>query len=502
MAEELAKNLENTLNNFKKIINDVTSRLLTLKSFDELAATLYDLINESFNLKGGAMYIFNAGRFELVSEFGDFNANDVNSLQEANIIEWVLNNAKPVIYPEKHTYFLLPFTRGEEHIAFFIGILNSEDVSVITSEEEEIMKVIMFQASSIAKSVMLYEELNTRKNEIEYLKDYYSTILNNLNSSIIIFDENQKILFTNSTFKNNFGSYENLDDGLKEKIRLMFIDSTGDKFTFTEYEDENRFLSLGSMKFVFSKSTNYILIVDDISNTKQLQKLKQLDKMKSDFLANVLHELRTPLGSFKAYIETILDSIDDLDKDTLLEFIKILKGESDRLEAIVENIVGFALLSSEMENVNKEKVNLKEIVVEVVQKLKEALTDREIEVEIDIPDKANVIFDRKMLKQLITHIVDNAFKYSDFSKDKSYLRIYLNGKILVFEDNGIGISDENKDKIFEEFFRADKSHTIPGTGIGLNIAKRLAQINGCELKLLESEPNEGSKFAVIFEGIL
>jgi two-component system OmpR family sensor kinase len=155
-----------------------------------------------------------------------------------------------------------------------------------------------------------------------------------------------------------------------------------------------------------------------------------------------------------------------------------------------------------MENVNKEEVNLKKIIVEVVQKLKEALTDRNIEVEINVPDEVNVMFDKKMLRQLITHIVDNAFKYSDFSKDKNYLKIYLDGKILVFEDNGIGISDENKDKIFEEFFRVDESHTIPGTGIGLNIAKRLAQINGCELKLLESKLNDGSKFALIFEEIL
>ncbi len=503
MGEELANNLENTLNNFKRIINEITSRLLTLKDFQELAATLYELIGEVFKIKSGAMYTFKAGRFEMVSKFDDFDVDNVTSLEEANIVEWVLNNAKPIIYPEKHTYLLIPFSQGEEHIAFFVGVLNSDDASVITSEQEEILKVIMFQTSSIAKSVMLYEELNEQKNEVEYLKDYYSSILNNLNSSILILDDDMNTVFTNTVFKQNFVDYNDIDDSLKEKIKLMILDSSEDSFSFMEYEDKDKFLSLGIMKFTFSHNTNYILIIDDISNTKQLQKLKQLDKMKSDFLANVLHELRTPLGSFKAYVETILDSIDVLDKDTLLDFMKVLQGESDRLEAIVENIVGFALLSSKMENVDKEQVNLFDSINEVVEKYKNNFDDKKIDIKIDIDKNIKVSFDPKMLKQIINHIIDNAAKYADYdNKSDNYLKIYMDNDMLVFEDNGIGIADENKDKIFEEFFRVDESHTIPGTGIGLNIATRLAQINGAKLLLLDSKLGEGSKFGLIFSEIL
>jgi len=235
-----------------------------------------------------------------------------------------------------------------------------------------------------------------------------------------------------------------------------------------------------------------LVVIHDITE------IRKLETVRSDFIANVSHELKTPLTSIKGFIETLLEGALD-DKENNRNFLTIIQEHAERLNNLVNDLLSLSHLESKEITLDKENVNLRQLVEGVIIGFKSQLTKRNIEVKDELPATLSIKADKDRIEQVITNLIDNAIK---FNKDKGTIKVYsqdANGKIkIIVEDSGIGIPEKDITRIFERFYRVDKarSRELGGTGLGLSIVKHIVELhNGCVG--VESTEGFGSKFWLI-----
>jgi two-component system OmpR family sensor kinase len=242
--------------------------------------------------------------------------------------------------------------------------------------------------------------------------------------------------------------------------------------------------------------------IRDISGTKELEKMKKIEKMKNEFLSTMSHELRTPLSSIKAYSETLISSLEMIDKEMLEEFLTTIHNESEHLEALLNNLLDYSKLETHTLTIDRTKTDMIELMNSVIKALNDSIESKSIEVSVELEEDSIILdIDKTRIKQVLLNLIQNAVKYHDESKDKKVIKILIRTTlkecIIKIEDNGLGIAEEHLDKIFEKFYRADSSLTynVQGTGIGLAIVKELVDLHGGSINV-ESVLGEGSTFTL------
>ena len=224
-----------------------------------------------------------------------------------------------------------------------------------------------------------------------------------------------------------------------------------------------------------------------------------LEKMRGEFVANVTHELKTPLTSISGFIETLQAGAIN-DPEISGRFIDIIAIETERLKRLIDDI----LTLSDIENrnqVNKTRINVKNSVESTVSFLKPIADERKIVLISEVAEDMVIEGDEDRFRQMLFNLTENAIKYSNESE-----RVWITGKtkedcnIISVKDEGIGIPAEHLDRLFERFYRVDKSRSrkVGGTGLGLSIVKHIAVLFGAKLEV-ESEVGKGSEFRVIFK---
>lgn len=224
-----------------------------------------------------------------------------------------------------------------------------------------------------------------------------------------------------------------------------------------------------------------------------------LEKMRGEFVANVTHELKTPLTSISGFIETLQAGAIN-DPEISVRFIDIIAIETERLKRLIDDI----LTLSDIENrnqVNKTRINVKNSVESTVSFLKPIADERNIVLISEVAEDMVIEGDEDRFRQMLFNLTENAIKYSNESG-----RVWITGKteadcnIISVKDEGIGILAEHLDRLFERFYRVDKSRSrkVGGTGLGLSIVKHIAVLFGAKLEV-ESEVGKGSEFRVIFK---
>ena len=232
-----------------------------------------------------------------------------------------------------------------------------------------------------------------------------------------------------------------------------------------------------------------LVVIHDITE------IRRLETVRSDFVANVSHELKTPLTSIKGFVETLLEGALD-DKENNRNFLKIIQDHAERLNSLVDDLLSLSHLESKEITLNKKGFNLRQQLEEVVLGFKSQSKRLNIEISNDLPAGITVNADKDRIEQVFTNLIDNAIK---FNKEKGFVRIYaqeVNGKIKVFvEDSGIGIPGKDISRIFERFYRVDKarSRELGGTGLGLSIVKHIVELHSGSIGV-ESTEGFGSKF--------
>ena len=238
-------------------------------------------------------------------------------------------------------------------------------------------------------------------------------------------------------------------------------------------------------------------VIGFIINIENITEYAKLENMRKEFVANVSHELKTPITSIQGFIET-LKMTDNLDEDTKNRFLTIIENEATRLTRLIDDI----LLLSTIENKTKkkvEKVDLFEVFEEVHEVINYIAKKKNIKVKYDFENKDIDLWEYSgYIRQILLNIISNAIKYTGENGKVSIKQYIKSEKVFIeVKDNGIGIPEEDIERIFERFYRVDKarSRSVGGTGLGLAITKHMVKALNGNVKV-ESEVGVGSKFII------
>ncbi len=226
-------------------------------------------------------------------------------------------------------------------------------------------------------------------------------------------------------------------------------------------------------------------------------KLQKIDASRQEFVANVSHELKTPLSSMKVLIESLLFQ-ENVPEDMYKEFLTDTNSEIDRLTEIINSLLVLVKLDRKVVPINAEMINMNELIFGIIKRLKPLASKRNIEVAYDEEKDVIAEVDKVKISLAITNLIENGIKYN---KDEGQVRVKLDGDhqnvYISVEDTGIGIPEEEQNKIFDRFYRIDKTRDreTGGTGLGLSITQRTVLLHNGSIKIMSKE-NEGTTFVV------
>jgi two-component system phosphate regulon sensor histidine kinase PhoR len=241
--------------------------------------------------------------------------------------------------------------------------------------------------------------------------------------------------------------------------------------------------------FEDKKVSGCVAVIHDITQ------IRKLEQMRSDFVANVSHELKTPLTSIKGFVETLLGGALD-DKENSRHFLKIIQEHTDRLDSLINDLLELSHIESKEITLKTEELKLADLVDEVLRGFKGQLKKSGVQVNNNLITGLTIKADRDKLERVLVNLIDNAIK---FNKEKGSIRIFFealaNNIKITIEDSGIGIPAKDIPRIFERFYRVDKarSRELGGTGLGLSIVKHIVELHGGSVGV-ESTEGLGSKF--------
>ena len=332
-------------------------------------------------------------------------------------------------------------------------------------------------------------------------------IINQIDDLILIVDKFKNIKFFNNSAKKKFGE-NNLNKHVATLLRVPDLLQNID-LVLLKKETITMDLELSSPSFqffkvhLFSGPTSY---VDDPDSVvlflKDLTDIIKAQRFKSDFVANVSHELKTPLVSIKGFLETISGHAKD-DLEAQKKFIPIMLEQADRMESLIKDLLSLSKIELEEHIQPQDKVNLKEILSNVEDIHQKNL--KSFEFKNNIKDDFFIKGDHEKLIEVFSNIIDNSIKYSEKNKKIEVNCGQGNGKVIgdsytvSIKDNGIGIPTEQLPRITERFFRVDaaKSKKVGGTGLGMAIVKHIVNQHRGELEI-KSEAQSGTEIKVHF----
>ncbi len=243
---------------------------------------------------------------------------------------------------------------------------------------------------------------------------------------------------------------------------------------------------------------SFLMIGGIFLTYRNVSREMNLARLKSDFVANVSHELRTPLALIRLYAETLeLGRLNS--KEKYQEYFRIIREESERLSALINNILDFSRIEAGRKEYEFKETNLPELVRSTLDSYRFQIEQNGFALEENIArDIPPVNVDREAIARSLLNLVNNALKYS---KDKKYIGVSLyraNGSVkLEVRDHGIGIPAGEQEKIFEKFYRCGDPlvHNIKGSGLGLSLVRHIVRAHGGDVKV-ESSPEKGSTFTI------
>ncbi|WP_055071027.1 HAMP domain-containing sensor histidine kinase [Clostridium massiliamazoniense] len=323
-----------------------------------------------------------------------------------------------------------------------------------------------------------------------------TSILKSIGSGIIALDKNENIILINPCaieifkIKDNNLIGKNIKDVIEEEKILEAIKNNIEKSDFKITKPTERYVKVKVDRILEGvNGGGCVISIEDITD------YKMLENMRRDFVANVSHELKTPITSIKGFAET-LKYVDD--EETRGKFLGIIEEESDRLTRLIEDILSLYEIERKDNNIIKEVFSPKDILDKINLIVEGNAKKRNIGIILKNESNNFLYGSEDRFKQMILNIVDNAIKYAG---DNTLIWIKsrdIGNKIIIdIEDNGVGMAQEHVNRIFERFYRVDKarSRNNGGTGLGLAIVKHI--VNNFEGTIsVWSEVSKGTKFTI------
>ena len=427
--------------------------------------------------------------FSNIIEKGIKNAEYASEIRTGTIIGIVIFSICTIIIAiievKKYIEPMSKMLKGARRAAFSTDINNLE----INAPEDDLTESVNEIVGELKQNL---KDANSEKKQKE-------TILKHMTDGVITFNMNGDITYVNPAAKKMleissdnlkfidiFGKYKDIN---MEKIIYL------ENWTSSEKKIEN---DKGSMNLFFIPYRDEVDIPEGVMVVIQdITEHVKLDNIRKEFVADVSHELKTPITSIKGYSETLIDT--DCDEETQKHFLQVINDNANRMEKLVQD-----LLTLSKYDTNKERRIVSEFELgELVKSCKERF-DIEIKrknqnaqcfVTANVP---KVYADKDGIERVILNILSNSIKYTpEGGKIDIYVGYVHNDAYVKIKDTGIGIQKEDLERIFERFYRVDKarSRQYGGTGLGLSIAKEIIEKNNGSLDI-KSKVNEGTEVVI------
>ena len=350
----------------------------------------------------------------------------------------------------------------------------------------------------------LSSALADRMAQLEQNHHELLTVLEGMDEGVIAVDKNERIRFANEAVCEMFALDLERDQGrpIWEVIRNQMVETIINqaKKTNTHFRGEiellgppTRYLALNASAIPTEDEDDFgvIIVVHDITE------VRRLENMRRDFVANVSHELKTPLASIQAYAETLIDGAIE-DQKNNRTFLGRIVEQSERLNMLIQDLLSIARVESNPQANEYLVINVVEVLDSCLKHHQPRAGKKEITLEVQTPTDVMVYAETEGVRQILDNLIDNAIKYTP-EQGRVQIDITIqNEQVLVkVQDSGIGIPEAHLQRIFERFYRVDKarSRELGGTGLGLSIVKHLVNAFGGTVDVT-SNPDEGTAFIV------
>jgi signal transduction histidine kinase len=286
------------------------------------------------------------------------------------------------------------------------------------------------------------------------------------------------IFLTLSVFVYAYLTSKKMVKPLKKILEGIKRMTKGDYSTRIDFNAENEFAEI-------KDAFNFMAEKIETSESER----KRLENLRQQLLADISHDLKTPLTSIRGYSKALYDGMVE-DEEKIRKYLNIIYNKSERATLLIENLHEFAKLDNSQYTINREEQDFSEFVREIVSGFYNEFQDKRLQLEVDLPEYEIIYkFDKVEMERAISNIITNVLKYNcEGTKTKIKLKNNTYVIELIIADDGIGIDENLKEKIFEPFVRGDKArHSKGGTGLGLSIANKIIQKHGGCLILEQCE---------------
>ena len=357
----------------------------------------------------------------------------------------------------------------------------------------------------LARSVdQVQDYLTEHFAELRSSRDQLSTVLNAMIEAVIVIDDRQRVVLRNASASRLFRlPAESIGRPLFELVRqpqlLNWVEMTlsarevaGGELTLTT--PTPRTLSVRVQPLPEGSTGGRAMVVaTDISQLRRLEEIRQ------EFVANASHELKTPLASIQACLETLVDGGAIDDHEVRDQFLKMMSEQSERMDHLIRDLLSLTRIENDEADLDLHPVDLGVLVAQSVGRQSQTAERKSIALRVEPPaEPIQPLGDEESLEHILDNLIDNAVKYTDAGGQVIIRwRREGDGCLLEVQDSGIGIPQQHLDRIFERFYRVDRarSREVGGTGLGLSIVKHLVQNQGGDIRVA-SQMGKGTTFSV------
>lgn len=429
----------------------------------------------------------------------------------------------------------------------FKETLENIDFSSISKNEESIEKRYVIEGEvkyvemsfshynneGIYKTIVVIRDTTSRKIsqiKLEESQSSYSRFIDILPDGICLLREDLSVNYANKSFLDML-SFTSIDDVKDSNIKILMNANTEEKMKFTEnmtkvlnenksillleYELINNYddiveVELSALPFAIYNTRYIMLIIKDLVHKKYSEQAEKellerfkTDKIKTEFFANMSHELKTPLNVISSSNQ-LVDSFYRSEKikdynNNIKSHVDLVRQSSYRLQRLINNIIDLTKMESGFYTLKLAKYNIVSVIEDLFMNIEEYTSRKDIRILFDTElEEINVYIDKAEIERIILNLLSNCIKFTD-NGGWIYLNIYyrIDKVIISVKDTGVGIPQDKLELIFEEFSQVDKtlSRNTEGSGIGLAIVKNLVSLHGGDIEVI-SEVNKGTEFLI------
>ncbi len=378
---------------------------------------------------------------------------------------------------------------SHDEIVGVLGVSNSETKRPFTPHNEVLMKVLADYAGNAIRNARLFQESEQERAKLD-------TTLTNVQDGIILLNLSDEIMFINPVARRAFGL------GFKDLVGIAVSEVISNQQFMQQLEsiranplkhheinfDDGRVFN---MQYTPIPDIGAVVAIEDITH------LKMLDRLKSDFIHTISHDLRSPLTAIMGYVE-LLDRVGPLN-DQQKTFVKHVQNSVNNITALVNDLLDLGRIEAGFDQ-HKDVVSLPVVLQHTLDNLQQQVTDKALTLESTIAENIPDLSGNPIrIRQVVDNLIVNAIKYTPVGgKVAVNLSVEENQIVFVVSDTGVGIPSADLSFIFDKFYRASNAPKgVQGTGLGLAIVKSIVENHGGRI-WVESTEGKGTKFSIVF----